>query len=246
MAEPVTLKIILLAIIGGVLPALVWLWFWLREDSKKPEPIGLIALSFLAGAIGVIIAFILQKLLIVKFGLLGTQSLGTTTSAVFLLLAGIEEIVKYGVAWIIALRTRYFDEPIDAMIYLITVALGFAAMENFFYVFNILSVGDIFGAVMNAQMRFMGATLLHVVASASIGFFIGLSYYKKRKIRLCYLVYGILTAVLLHWVFNLLIIKANTVGEIFQVFFFFWIIVIIFILLFEKIKQIKSPLKKIN
>ena len=30
----------LFALIGGFVPALVWLWFWLKEDKQKPEPKG--------------------------------------------------------------------------------------------------------------------------------------------------------------------------------------------------------------
>ena len=40
---------VLAAAAGGILPALAWLWFWLREDSRHPEPRQLIALAFLAG-----------------------------------------------------------------------------------------------------------------------------------------------------------------------------------------------------
>jgi len=243
VAEPITFKIVALAIIGGILPAVVWLWFWLKQDARRPEPFGLITLSFLAGIVGVVVTFPIQK-----FAMNYSHSLDflpfwtTTATAMIFLLAGIEELVKYGAARLVAFRTRYFDEPIDAMVYLITVALGFAAMENFFYILNILGNGGIFEAAINAQMRFIGATLLHVVSSASIGFFIGLSYYRKKKRKLLYLTGGILTAILLHGVFNLFIIKANTAMDILHIFFFFWIVVIILILLFEKIKRIKRPL----
>jgi len=221
----------------------VWLWFWLKQDSKRPEPFGLIALSFLAGIIGVVITFPLQKFVVNHSPPFDFLPVWTTTAVVMVfLLAGIEELIKYGAARLIAFRTRYFDEPIDAMVYLITVALGFSAMENFFYMLDILGSGDVFGAAITAQMRFIGATLLHVVSSASIGFFIGLSYYRKRRRRLRYLASGILTAILLHGVFNLSIIKANTTMDILQIFFFFWIVVIILILLFEKIKRIRNPI----
>ena len=31
-------KILGLAFVEGVIPSIFWLWFWLREDSKKEEP----------------------------------------------------------------------------------------------------------------------------------------------------------------------------------------------------------------
>ena len=53
---------LLYAIIGGLLPAILWLWFWLKEeDADNPEPIGLIILSFIAGSLMVLIAIWMEK-----------------------------------------------------------------------------------------------------------------------------------------------------------------------------------------
>jgi len=54
-------QIFLYALLGGILPAILWLWFWLKEDAKKPEPRGLITLSFVAGMLGVFIVFPIEK-----------------------------------------------------------------------------------------------------------------------------------------------------------------------------------------
>ena len=52
-------------------------------------------------------------------------------SFVFLgVLAYIEEAVKYLAAKTSALRSKAFDEPVDAMVYLVVAALGFAAPQN--------------------------------------------------------------------------------------------------------------------
>ena len=37
-----------IAFLAGLIPALFWLWFWLREDKAHPEPRALIATSFIA------------------------------------------------------------------------------------------------------------------------------------------------------------------------------------------------------
>ena len=52
---------IIAAAAGGILPALAWLWFWLREDSDHPEPRRLIALAFLAGMVAVAVVIPLEK-----------------------------------------------------------------------------------------------------------------------------------------------------------------------------------------
>ena len=40
---------VLLAIVGGFLPTFFWLWFWLQEDHKKPEPMRLVMKTFIVG-----------------------------------------------------------------------------------------------------------------------------------------------------------------------------------------------------
>ena len=51
----------------------------------------------------------------------------------------IEEILKYTAALIVVFWHKAVDEPIDTIIYMITIALGFSALEN--TLFN----GTIFG-----------------------------------------------------------------------------------------------------
>jgi RsiW-degrading membrane proteinase PrsW (M82 family) len=86
---------------------------------------------------------------------------------------------------------KYFDEPIDAMVYMITAAMGFAALEN--AVFLIAPVGEPFEMMI---FRFVGATLLHALASGLLGY-----YWIKGKVFL-----GLTVATVLHLFFNILII----------------------------------------
>ena len=48
--------IIFLAMLGGVLPALLWLTFWLMEDRCEPEPKRYLLLTFIAGGAMVLAA----------------------------------------------------------------------------------------------------------------------------------------------------------------------------------------------
>ena len=71
------------------------------------------------------------------------------------------------------------DEPIDAVIYMITVALGFSALENALFLSNLISTSSFAQSIITGNSRFLGATLLHVASSAAVGVMIGLSYYKN-------------------------------------------------------------------
>jgi len=230
MAETeISIKIIIWALIGSFLPALFWLWFWLREDKKRPEPTSLLALSFIAGAITVFIVFPIENF---TYSIFSGHILITS-------IAFIEEFAKYLAIYLVALRSKHFDEPIDAIVYAITVALGFSAMENFLYIINLTQDGGTTIGAINGNLRFIGATLLHTVSSATIGVAIGLSFYKKYIKKVFYLLVGLTTATFLHALFNLTIINTQSIGEILTVFSYLWVLIIILILLFEKIKKIR-------
>jgi len=230
-------KIFLLAISSGVIPAVFWLWFWLKEeDDDEPEPVGLIVLSFVLGGLLVFLAIWLEKYS------LNFISNNTTQIIIW---ATIEELLKFlGVA-IIIYGNSHVDKPIDYPMYFIATALGFAALENFLYLLNPFSVNGTMVGMLTGNLRFLGSTLLHAMSSAMIGSAIGLSFYLKQ-FRVIYLFAGIISAILLHSVFNFFIMKGS--GENFiSVFGFLWVITIINILIFEKLKRMGSdtPIPKI-
>jgi RsiW-degrading membrane proteinase PrsW (M82 family) len=153
--------------------------------------------------------------------------------------AACEEIIKFLAAYVIAFRTSVFDEPIDAFIYLMTAALGFAAMENTLFLLQPLLEGNTIESIMTGSLRFMGASLLHVVASGVLSVFVAASYYKKRIIKEIYLILGLITAIVLHALFNFLIM-INEATSIFSVFSFVWATTIILIVALERVKAIKK------
>lgn len=223
-------KTIIYAILGGLLPAIAWLWFWLKqEDSEEKEPVGLIIMSFILGGTMVLLAIWLQK-----------YSLNFITDKTWQIFiwAAIEEILKLvGVIFIIY-GNSHVDRPIDYPMYFIACALGFAALENIFFLINPLqSSGTVVGLI-TGNLRFLGSTLLHAIASSMIGSALGLAYYTKQ-FRFIYLLIGLICAITLHSIFNFFIMKGS--GENFlSVFGFLWVVAIINILIFEKLRRM-SP-----
>ncbi|MES3030799.1 MAG: PrsW family glutamic-type intramembrane protease [Patescibacteria group bacterium] len=217
------------ALLSGTLPALIWLWFWLKEDNLHPEPRSLIAITFLSGGLAVIIAILLEK---------RVADMVADSNLRYILWAAVEEIVKFGIVVLVAFRARYIDEPIDAMIYCITMALGFAAIENTFFILSPLGDGEIAKSIVTGNMRFIGATLVHVVSSASIGFMIALSFYKNAFIKSLSIAFGIILSIALHAAFNLTIINLTATNTL-KVFGWVWCSVVILIILFEEAKGIK-------
>lgn len=222
-------KTILYAIIGGALPAIIWLWFWFyQEDREDPEPVGLVITTFLIGGVMVFLAMWLEKIA------LNSISNNTTQIIVW---ATIEELLKIiGVSFII-FGNRIIRHPIDYPMYFIATALGFAAFENVLYLIKPLSSNQAIVGMLTGNLRFLGSTLLHAISSAMIGSALGLSFYIQSK-RISYFFVGILCAIVLHSVFNFFIMKGS--GENFlSVFGFLWVVAIINILIFEKLKRMR-------
>src|SRR3989338_8162046 len=158
------------AVLGGILPALLWLSFWLREDRKHPEPKGLIGKTFLFGMLAVIVVLPFQKGVDAVFPDL-------MLPAIFLW-AVLEECFKFGAGYFGGIHSVEDNEPVDPMIYMITAALGFVALENTLFIIGPLLGDDILKGVITGNLRFIGASLLHVVSSGIIGFALSLSFYK--------------------------------------------------------------------
>ena len=194
---------LLLCILLAPLPSIIWLAFYLRKD-KHPEPNKLVVRIFLLGATMIVFAAILEQGVYVgleKFSLAGKIGL------LVISFAFIEELLKYLVVKFGVLKNSSFDEPVDSMIYLIISALGFAAAENIYLLSQISPLKIPIGETIEfITTRFLGATLLHALASAIVGYFLAASFYKKSKFRKTLIFGGLITATILHSVFNYIII----------------------------------------
>lgn len=216
-------------IVLGLLPGFAWMGFYLQEEIH-PEPKKLIALTYVNGAAFAFIALVFQIFLKKFFDGYG---IGSSSPAWLLSFAGIEELMKFWAAYAAVHRSPEFDEPVDAMIYAVVAALGFATVENV----AVLSGGpqysfflaNIFPLI---TFRFVGATLLHTLTSGIFG------YYWARDIRAfrspAFLGIGFLIASLIHAIFNFLVVNYGPKGIV----IIFLIIVGFFVLAdFEKLRE---------
>lgn len=220
---------VIVATAGGIFPALAWLWFWRREDRAHPEPRKLIALAFIAGMITVGLVIPIEK---------AAASYLYGTTAIFAAWSFIEEIMKYLAARITVLWRRDDDEPIDSVIYMIAVALGFAALENTLFLLSPLAGDTVPQTVMTGNLRFVGATLLHVLGSATVGIALAISFYKPHRVHAWYVVLGVILASLLHAGFNFLILNTPE-DHLLQTFGIVWTGVILVLAGVEVIKRMK-------
>ncbi len=217
------------ALLGGVLPALIWLCFWLREDRKSPEPNGLILRTFLLGMLAVVLVLPFQKGVEMLFPSLAFLSL--------FLWALLEEVFKLGAGYFGGLHSVEDNEPLDPVIYMITAALGFVALENALFIFGPLLDDNLTQGLITGNLRFIGASLLHTACSGFIGVALAFSFYQSRLRRITKVAAGLGAAIVFHLVFNLLIINLEGSGTT-VAFAMVWIAVMWLLLTFERIKTI--------
>ena len=191
----------------GFLPGMIWLFFFLREDNaQKPTPRSMIAKVYFAGILSALMALLVEILLhdFLSGVTITIPRIIEDNVSVFLGFAVIEEIIKFVFVYFVVRKSKFFDEPIDAMIYLITGALGFATAENFFLVFSSQTAQEAFSIIL---LRFIGATLLHALTAAILGHHWARGIRFRIEGRL--VVEGLVLATLAHTLFNYLIFKFN-------------------------------------
>lgn len=223
-------KSIGIAFLFGIIPSLLWLWFWLREDREHPEPKGMLAGVFILGALAVIFVLPIQKVI---------QSGINNYELQIILWATAEEIVKYIAVILLLRKTGFIDEPTDWPIYLMVSALGFAALENAMFLVKPFSLNEATVGLMTGQLRFMGSTLLHTLSSGILGMSLGLAFKASKKVKKIHLFVGFILAIALHSTFNFFIME-EAGNDIVKAFSFLWISAVVVMLIFEKLRRMSG------
>ena len=220
---------VVVALVVGLLPGFAWLIFYLGEDPH-PEPKRLIALTFVVGIAYGFFTIGIEEAFNQFSANIGVQELSLISLTT---LAFIEEMMKFAAAHFVIAKNPEFDEPVDAMIYMVVAALGFATLENIGAVANVTTSQAALAATIfqTVSLRFVGATLLHSLTSAIIGYYWALGIARRKVAN--YLIPGVIAATAIHASFNYLVLNYGDV--IYSVVF---LVVIGFFVLhdFEKLK----------
>ncbi|OJH40717.1 PrsW family intramembrane metalloprotease [Cystobacter ferrugineus] len=120
---------------AAALPPMLLLWY-VHSRDKDPEPRGLLWRTFFWGAAlcpPVILVTACVHGLAVRWGW-HLQTWNTALLLAFLGIALPEQCARLLVLRLFVWNKPAFDEPLDGVVYGATVSLGFAMMENLFYV----------------------------------------------------------------------------------------------------------------
>jgi RsiW-degrading membrane proteinase PrsW (M82 family) len=234
----------LLLLFLGLIPGIFWLFFSLRQDDNK-EPPSLLLRVFLVGMLSAIIAMVIESLgfsLIERIAPIISPSLFSVLFLVelFVIIALVEELAKYGAVRFTVFKKPDFDEPVDAMVYMVVAALGFATMENMFvflgFIGTILIPQELFTYFTG---RFLFATPIHVIASGFLGYFMALGMVRKNVL---FLPLGIIIATLLHGLYNFSILESTDGSAVFALLPFLITLSCILLICFYRLKKIQVNL----
>ena len=214
----------ILAVLIGLVPSLIWLAFWMHLDRERREPFGLTTICFVLGGASVLLATFLQQ---------GAKNIVADPGTRIAVWAGIEELLKFGVFYFVVHKSAYDEEALDPALYLIVIALGFAALENIFYVLKPAASFNVTASLLTGGLRFFGSTLLHTVASCFVGILITLN---QKRIRGFGMLVGLAGAIFLHSTFNFFILKNDTASFL-QIYGYLWIVAIISHVILEKFRR---------
>jgi RsiW-degrading membrane proteinase PrsW (M82 family) len=174
-------------------PAIFWLWYFYRRDRYEPEPKLLIIRTFILGMLVTIpVAFI--------EGILPVSDLILAIFAAPV----IEELGKY----LVVRRTVYprpeFNEPMDGLVYAASAALGFATLENIVYISSAYLTSPLEDVLVIYALRALLSVPGHALFSSMWGYTLGRAKFDPAR-GTGFIVGGLILAMVLHGVFNLLL-----------------------------------------
>jgi len=216
----------------GVLPSLIWLIFYLREDVR-PEPKKMVLKIFFYG---ILIAFPVALFEMFTLKIISELEMSQLLAKIlenFLAIAFVEEFGKYLVVKTAVLKNKELDEPIDLMLYMIISALGFASVENIFLAFSKKSY---FALLVG---RFLSATLLHALCSGILGYFLAVSFFEHKK-KFFFLSLGFLLATILHGFYDFSIIEIEGNLKVIIIALILLLSAILLKFFFQRSKKLKS------
>jgi RsiW-degrading membrane proteinase PrsW (M82 family) len=188
-------------------PGVFWLWFFYRRDRLEPEPKSLVIKMFFLGMALVLPAIALER----PFS-------GRTVTLLVFAAPVIEEALKFAAVRLTIYRHREFDEPMDGIVYAVAVALGFASLENAYFILSSYLAPQLaleysnpvwaFGMVWKLYLIRAFLTIPgHALWSALWGYSLGLAKMDMVSRKRAAIVRGLILSCVLHGLFNLMLLN---------------------------------------
>lgn len=228
---------LLLSLINGFAPMLVFSWILYWVDRFEKEPGLLLGIVFFWGAlVAAGVAFIANTVLGISFYWLTGSEFATGLFTGSFAAPLIEESLKgFSVLLIFLVFRQEFDTILDGVVFAGIAALGFAATENTYYIFNYGYLENGFHGLL--QMTFIRVLLVgwqHPFYTAFIGIGLAVAKFQSSLLRqISWILGGWAAAVFTHAVHNTISTLASGAGGLVlgtSVDWMGWTLMLVFIL----------------
>ena len=181
-----------------ILPSILIILFFVYSDKFR-EPRGQILKVFIYGILITIPAYFLNTYLSIFWNNNFRVSEGLIGS--FLTAAPVEEGLKLSILYFFVYKMKDFNEPIDGIVYGVTASLGFATLENFYYVYLLADYYQT-SSMSLAIVRSFSAVPAHAVFGVFMGYFFMKYVFVKKGDNL---LFAFTIPFVLHGCYNLFI-----------------------------------------
>lgn len=170
-----------LALMVAAVPASLWLAFFYLQDRHEPEPMHFVAGVFLLGAL---VAAPVADFLIYQvappppLGQHGLRPLSPDRILHAVLVIGLaQELCKYVAVRYTIYNSHEFDEPMDGVVYMMSVGTGFAVWVNYHKLQGL--GGSVYLSTGAAQA--VVTTLAHASFAGWLGYVLGRAKFTRRR-----------------------------------------------------------------
>lgn len=186
----------MILLISSLAPVIIVIvYIYIKDKFEKESKIALFK-NFLLGAIvSVLISFTLYTLYDTYLPQPDELSVFDQFIKAFFVVGFVEEFSKYIIVRYYAQPKEAFNEPFDGIIYAVMISMGFAAVENIFYV---LEYG-----LSTALLRAFTAVPAHATFAVIMGYFMGKAKFSNRKVY--WNLVGLGSAILFHGAYDFFI-----------------------------------------
>jgi len=202
-----------------IVPSLLILWFFVKSD-KFPEPASAVIKVFIWGVLISIPIFLINTYLVFQ---IPEKHIAMFPSAF------VEEGFKFLVFYFVVLKLKDFDEPMDALVYGTAVSLGFATLENIYYVY-FSEFSEIYGSTALASIRAITSIPAHASFGCLMGYFVLKYHFSKSKNNI---IFALAIPSLVHFSYNFVVLK----GALFLLMITILLLIIIPLIILKSIKK---------
>ncbi|WP_035186212.1 glutamic-type intramembrane protease PrsW [Alteribacter aurantiacus] len=184
----------LLIIAAALAPSVALLSFFYLKDEFENEPLVTVARCFVFGCL------LVFPVMFIQFAFDEEGLLQSEMATAFVQTSMVEEFFKWFVVYFAVYHHVHFNERYDGIVYACAVALGFATVENVFY---LLASG-----VEDAFARALLPVSSHALFGVVMGYYLGKAKFNKKR-KKTFIFLSFLLPALFHGTYNFILLTQN-------------------------------------